>query len=748
MAAFSAAVSRGPLPVAASLVHARSRPCQLNARGIPAVAGLRKLPSQAGLPRRAGKGKSNHVSHLLITRAQSVEVNEKGPIVQGEFTPSADDGFEMTMEDLETGKKVNGAKVESNLKAKATEVPKQTPKKKADLVVAEAAGGRWNRFKKYSVLQRTFEIWSFVVKFFWKRWVLSQAWSYKKDQLDANKAPKKEAQSTRRRELAAWVKENLLRLGPTFIKIGQQFSTRQDLLEKEYTEELSELQDNVPAFGGDVAVQILEQELGKPVDQLFERFDREPIAAASLGQVHRARLNGEEVVVKVQRAGLKELFDIDLKNLRVLAVNLQKFDPKTDGAARDWVAIYDECARCLYDEIDYRQEGRNADTFRANFASADWVLVPSVFWDYTTERVLTMQYMPGVKITNIDALDALGIEKDLLAKRVVESYLQQILVHGFFHADPHPGNLAVDDQNGGRIIYYDFGMMGSISNNISQGLQEAFYALYEKDADKVLDAMVKMGVLVPGKDMISVRRTAQFFLNQFEERLKAQKEERKAAEAEGRKLTGYKPKESKEDSANKRKARLASIGEDLLAISVDQPFRFPATFTFVVRSFSVLDGIGKTLNQRFDITEIARPYVREVLDLDRMGGEMLVREAKKRFGLQNRAVANLFRAPDRMERIEGVLARLESGELKLRVRTLEGERALKRVAVMQDVTVAAVLSTLFGNLAAFLRGQAQAQAGATVAAVLAGFCCLQMLAGIAKVKKMDKQEKVITGVAT
>ncbi|KAL8160489.1 hypothetical protein V2J09_002026 [Rumex salicifolius] len=343
--------------------------------------------------------------------------------------------------------------------------------------VSVQPGGRWSRFKTYSTIQRTLEIWGFVVKFAFRAWLNNQKFSYRGGMTEAKKV-------LRRKALAKWLKENILRLGPTFIKIGQQFSTRVDILAQEYVDQLSELQDQVPPFPSDVAVSIVEEELGGTVADIFERFDKEPIAAASLGQVHRARMKGRDIVVKVQRPGLKALFDIDLKNLRVIAEYLQKVDPKSDGAKRDWVAIYDECANVLYQEIDYTKEAANAELFANNFRNMDYVKVPRIYWEYTTPQVLTMEYVPGIKINRIKQLDELGVDRKRLSRYAVESYLEQILSHGFFHADPHPGNIAVDDVNGGRLIFYDFGMMGSISPNIREGLLETFYGVYEKDPDK------------------------------------------------------------------------------------------------------------------------------------------------------------------------------------------------------------------------------------------------------------------------
>ena len=385
-----------------------------------------------------------------------------------------------------------------------------------------APGGRWGRFRKYSALQRSFEIWSFAVFFFFKLWLVGRNWTYPKKK--GGMTP--ENVSSRTATLASWLREGLVKLGPTFIKVGQQFSTRVDVLSPEFVSELEKLQDNVPPFDSKLAVATVERNLGAPVSELFDEFDPEPIAAASLGQVHLARLNGERVVVKVQRPGLKQLFDIDLKNVRLLARWLQAVDPKSDGAARDWVAIYDECSRILYQEIDYTLEGKSADRFRECFKDTDWVKVPRVIWERTASEVLTMEYAPGVKVNRAAELDAAGVDRSLLARRTVESYLQQLLTHGFFHADPHPGNVAADSgAGGGRLIYYDFGMMGQIPSDVRGGLLELFYGVYQKDPDRCIDALVVMGVLVPGGDRTAVRRTAQFFLDSFQERLDAQRAE-------------------------------------------------------------------------------------------------------------------------------------------------------------------------------------------------------------------------------
>ncbi|KAK8977954.1 hypothetical protein V6N11_059583 [Hibiscus sabdariffa] len=542
---------------------------------------------------------------------------------------------------------------------------------KDQVEVSVAPGGRWSRFKTYSTIQRTLEIWGFVLTFVFKAWLNNRKFSYRGGMTEKKRV-------IRRKALAKWLKESILRLGPTFIKIGQQFSTRVDILAQEYVDQLSELQDQVPPFPSETAVSIIEEELGAPVGVIFDRFDYEPIAAASLGQVHRAKLKGQEAVIKVQRPGLKSLFDIDLKNLRVIAEYLQKIDPKSDGAKRDWVAIYDECASVLYQEIDYTKEAANAELFASNFKEMDYVKVPSIYWEYTTPQVLTMEYVPGIKINKIQALDQLGVDRKRLGRYAVESYLEQILSHGFFHADPHPGNIAVDDVNGGRLIFYDFGMMGSISSNIREGLLEAFYGVYEKDPDKVLQAMVQMGVLVPTGDMTAVRRTAQFFLNSFEERLAAQRREREMATAE----LGFKKPLSKEEKMEKKKGTPGCNRGRFISHCSRSTLPIPCHIHICC--------------------QIIFSYALELLRFREAGVEVVLKDFRKRWDRQSRAFYNLFRQADRVEKLAETIQRLEQGDLKLRVRTLEAERAFQRVAAVQKTVGSAVAAGSLINLATIL----------------------------------------------
>lgn len=508
---------------------------------------------------------------------------------------------------------------------------------------------RWNR-KNYSRNRRFIDIWTFVLTWLTWLWIDGKKWSYWGGFTEEKK-------NARRRAQAIWVRETFLELGPTFIKVGQLFSTRADLFPIEYVEELSKLQDKVPAFSYEQAEEIIVEDLGKNVQELFQNFDPIPLAAASLGQVHKAQLHsGSDVVVKVQRPGLKKLFEIDLAILRGIARYFQNH-PRW-GKGRDWVGIYDECCRILWLEIDYLNEGRNADTFRRNFRSCDWVKVPRVSWQYTSPRVLTLEYIPGIKISNYEALEASGLDRKELAQMGAKAYLQQLLNHGFFHADPHPGNIAVSP--GGELIFYDFGMMGQITSNLREKLMETLFGITQKDADRVVKSLIAVGALAPTGDIGPVRRSIQYMLDHFMDQ----------------------PFENQS---------IAAISDDLYEIAYDQPFRFPATFTFVMRAFSTLEGVGKGLDPEFNFMEVAQPFAIQL-----MSNGNLPNTANSIFNeLSRQAVQVSSSALGLPGRIEDTLEKLEQGDIRMRVRLAETDRVLRRVSNVQMGTNYAVLISAF-----------------------------------------------------
>jgi hypothetical protein len=286
----------------------------------------------------------------------------------------------------------------------------------------------WEERANSSSIKRNAEVWKFALKAVFR--VL-------KPRKMKKKGASEEEITKAQVEAAEFIRDNLLKLGPSFVKLGQVASTRTDVLPKTYTDVLKTLTDEVPGFSGARAKEIVSKELGRPVDEIFRDFSPEPLKAASLGQVHTAFYKGTKVAIKVQRAGLKELFDIDLKNLRKLAVLLEKFDPKSDGADRDWVSIYDESERQLYREIDYLNEASNAERFARDFADIEWVRVPRVYREVTTPRVLVMEFVESMKLTDIKAIEKYELDRKLLAKRVADSFLRQVIETSYFHCDPH-----------------------------------------------------------------------------------------------------------------------------------------------------------------------------------------------------------------------------------------------------------------------------------------------------------------------
>jgi predicted unusual protein kinase regulating ubiquinone biosynthesis (AarF/ABC1/UbiB family) len=442
------------------------------------------------------------------------------------------------------------------------------------------------------------------------------------------------------------------------------------------------------------------------------------------------------VVVKVQRPGLKQLFDLDLENLRILAEILDKQDE-----ARDLTGIYQECAKILYEEIDYIGEGRNADRFRRNFKDKPWVRVPIVYWEYSSTRVLTLQYLPGVKISDVEKLEAASVELDLIASRATEAYLLQVLKHGrqhaplslslpryivltpylfagFYHADPHPGNVSVDISDGpyrGSLLYYDFGMMGEIVPGVKTKLVTMFQAIYRKDSTEVLRILTELEVIKSlGGDQLSLKRAISYFLDNL-------------------------------TKATDRGETIANIGEDLFAIAVDQPFRFPANFTFVLRAFSTLEGIGKRLNKDYKFAEVAAPYAQELLDL---GGSnqtaFLLDNARDSV---NELAAATGAMPMRIQRMDDLLQQLEAGDLKLRVRALEVERASRKAVIQSNALTSTVLGMGFLNIGTMmaLSPVTSGSSGPMVMFVLSTVCGLLTWQSNERISRLIKFESEIKG---
>ncbi|XGV96241.1 MAG: ABC1 kinase family protein [Leptolyngbya sp. BL-A-14] len=444
-----------------------------------------------------------------------------------------------------------------------------------------------------------------------------------------------------RNRRAQWLVGTLLDLGPTFIKIGQALSTRGDLLPPEYIQALCQLQDRVPPFDADDAIAIIESELGSPLYVLYKDFDPVPIAAASLGQVHKARLHtGEDVVIKVQRPGLDTLFDLDFRVLRRLLRFCKRYIP---GAKEyDLDALYEEFAQVLYQEIDYVQEAINADRFRHNFRDHDRIVAPKVYPKYTTKKVLTMDYVPGIKINDRQSLEAIGINVKEVNQLGICSYLKQLLQDGFFQADPHPGNMAVSPD--GCLIFYDFGMMAEVKSIDKDQMVRTFFAVLRKDTDQVIHTLTTMGLIEPVSDMTPIRRVMGFVLERFTEKPIALQE-------------------------------FSQVRQEVSALFAQQPFRLPAKMTFILKALTTLDGVARDLDPQYSLMEAAKPFVKSITLTKGSGSSLgeLTRQARE-------YITYKLRQPSATERlIQRLEERLEQGELELRARSLETDRAIKTI---------------------------------------------------------------------
>lgn len=399
---------------------------------------------------------------------------------------------------------------------------------------------------------------------------------------------------------AKWLNRGLINLGPTFIKIGQSLGTRADLLPLAYVKELALLQDQVPAFANAEAFARIESELGKSVKTLFAEIDVEPIAAASLGQVYRARLySGEEVAVKVQRPKLDETINFDLSILADLTRRMARVPSLAANA--DWEGMLREFAETIKEEMNYRQEAFNAERFRANFKDWTNVRVPNIYHSHTSEKVLTMDFIRGTKVTDIANLKLRRISPVKVNRLLIRTYLKQIFEDGFFHADPHPGNLLVMDD--GRLAFFDFGMTGKITPALQSKMVDAFFHVVEKDTHGLAQDLFDLEFLKTGYDGESVRPVLE---NMFELYFNL-----KLGDVNFKELT-----------------------YELADVMYDYPFRLPANFTYIIRALMTLEGIGIATDPEFNFFDTAKPYAKQLI---------LKREGRQ---LATAAVSKLLRRQD------------------------------------------------------------------------------------------------------
>ena len=441
---------------------------------------------------------------------------------------------------------------------------------------------------------------------------------------------------------AKWFTNQLIKLGSAFIKIGQLLSARPDLIPNTWIQELSKLQDQVPNFSFEQVEETIKKELGSKSDEI-DQIISEPVGSASLAQVHRATLkNGKKVVFKVQRPNLKELFIIDLGIMQQIAGLLQK--NKNWSRGRNWVEIAKECQKVLLKELDFNCEAQYAARFRQQFLDDENIEVPEVIWDMSSEKVLCLSYLEGTKISDLKKLQNKGIDLPKIAEIGAISYLKQLVNYGFFHADPHPGNLAVS--NTGKLIFYDFGMMGNISNNLQTSLGAMVKAAALRDASTLVSQLQQAGLISKDIDIGPVRRLVRLMLKEA--------------------LTPpFSPN------------IIEKLSGDLYELVYETPFQLPVDLIFVMRALSTFEGVGRMLDPGFNLVSVTKPYLIELMTSNNQTPNDLINQ----FGRQVGEIGS--KAVGIPKRIDESLERLEQGDLQLQIRMGESDRQFKKMFTAQ-----------------------------------------------------------------
>ena len=461
------------------------------------------------------------------------------------------------------------------------------------------------------------------------------------------------------RKNAALITEKALQMKGVMIKVGQFLSSRIDFLPDEYIEELSGLQDQVPPHEyGEIRQRIID-ELGSPPEDIFAQFETEPLAAASLGQVHRAVLkDGREAAVKVQYPGIEEIIETDIKMFEVL-IRLMR-------GRMGWIdlrVVHEEFSRIVRAELDYAQEGKNAERFRLNFSGDERVVIPQVYWEFSGGKVLTLEFVGGLKISECSAIKASGMDCRKLVNLLAETYSKMIFVHGFFHGDPHPGNIFVSE--GPTLVFVDFGMVQAIPDSTRRNLRRYASAIVENDTAGIIESLEKLGFLIEGADYQAIAEVTQDLIDKY----------RYSTPEELKSLT------------------VDDIGEEINHVrGVIDNFQVPNYFIMLGRTIGMLNGMAYRLNPEVNIIEIGKPYIREFF----MGGQD--DNISQVFGTLKKKFLELIDFPSQAH---AFLKKANRGELSFKIAKAEIEGIAGRLTSLTDVMLLVVLTVTASSAGLF-----------------------------------------------
>src|SRR6266699_1033441 len=444
-------------------------------------------------------------------------------------------------------------------------------------------------------------------------------------------------------------RETAVELGVLMIKLGQFLSSRVDLLPEKAIASLASLQDEVPPAPFDQVVDVIESELGKPVEDVFSLLERKSTAAASLGQVHKAVLasTGETVAVKIQRPNSDQLVRMDLSTLKFVIWVITRLVGMNDFI--DLMSVYYEFERTIYEEIDYVREAANARRFKEMFKDDPMIYIPRVYDQYVSRRLLVLEWIDGIKINDYTALDVAGINRLEVAKRTVCAYFYQFFEAGFFHADPHPGNIFVKKGSAGDrpiITLVDFGMVGSLTKHMKKFMKDVFLAYITRDARSLVHALSQLGFIDEGANLVSIEQAILLMIERYHGMTQA----------------------------DVSQMGLLEMVQDVEYILYEQHMQIPAQFAFTGRAVSILAGISTGLAPEFNFIDVALPYARKFLGLDVKGMEQTLRQLFNQFLDAGRVLLKLPHS------LEPIINRFESGQSEVKITSNEhsGQRRLLR----------------------------------------------------------------------